>query len=422
MGGMDKGRSGSTTILTYGSHLSIFVVDRLYDHTVNSSRVTISGADPNTSTVTESLLRNVSAESDTQGAMGFTQESGDLFCRQLNAAPESKDTKPSEPVALSRLSLPNDASPAFCRAGVGIPELSGLRAWVEQNRDVYQQGLVGLMRRNHLYCTTWNQLRRPTRPDKAQIKCYICSELHNTRQCRLRGAITEAVSEWRDLVFQASQTMEARRTATENLIGTELAPGLAISENQPPLRNPRSVSWLEPAGTRVSDRPEPVPLLRVALSAESTTIRTTKHHVEHPRLSQMGQAALHDTAPGERTDMAAGAQPVTQCSAVPAPHSVPNNRNVRSRTEQRHEPTLGLERELVGTSSQSRQQIALVMFTGSDHGSKTLLIKSIINCYQSRPNTAVMVVNEASTTILRSFGSGAVERLTNGNAARAFQT
>eukprot|EP00961_Rhodomonas_salina_P122157 1644648-Rhodomonas_salina.2 len=152
--------------------------------------------------------------------------------------------------------------------------------------------------------------------------------------------------------------MEAQRAATENLIGTELTPGLAISENQPPRRNPCRVSWLEPAGARVSDRPEPAPLSLVALSAESTTARTTKHLVEHPLLSQMGQAMLHDTTPGERTNMAAGAQPVTQRSAVPASHSVPNNRNVRSHTEQRHALTLGLERESVGTTGQSRQQIA----------------------------------------------------------------
>eukprot|EP00961_Rhodomonas_salina_P051613 693270-Rhodomonas_salina.1 len=62
------------------------------------------------------------------------------------------------------------------------------------------------------------------------------------------------------------------------------------------------------------------------------------------------------------------------------------------------------------------------MFTGSGHGGKTTLIKSIINCYQTRPNTAVMIVDEASTAILRSFGSGAVTRLTTGSAARAFQT
>eukprot|EP00961_Rhodomonas_salina_P196997 2658689-Rhodomonas_salina.1 len=73
--------------------------------------------------------------------------------------------------------------------------------------------------------------------------------------------------------------MEARRAATENLIGTELTPGLVISENQPPQCNPCRVSWLEPAGARVSDRPEPVPLSLVALSAESTTARTTKHRL-----------------------------------------------------------------------------------------------------------------------------------------------
>eukprot|EP00961_Rhodomonas_salina_P094993 1278101-Rhodomonas_salina.1 len=33
-----------------------------------------------------------------------------------------------------------------------------------------------------------------------------------------------------------------------------------------------------------------------------------------------------------------------------------------------------------------------------------------------------MIVDEASTAILRSFGSGSVARLTTGSAARAFQT
>eukprot|EP00961_Rhodomonas_salina_P299665 3939109-Rhodomonas_salina.1 len=65
------------------------------------------------------------------------------------------------------------------------------------------------------------------------------------------------------------------------------------------------------------------------------------------------------------------------------------------------------------------------MFTGSGHCGKTSLIKSIINSYQTRPNTVVMVVDEASTAILLSFGSRAVERLTSTGshcAARAFQT
>eukprot|EP00961_Rhodomonas_salina_P197681 2667617-Rhodomonas_salina.1 len=318
-------------------------------------------------------------------------------------------------------SLPTDYTVTLSiapEAGVGMPELSGLRAWVEQNRDTYPQGSAGPMCHNRRHQATWNPLRRPTRPNVAQVTCDICLELHNTRQCRLRGAITEAISEWRDRVFRASQTVEARRAATENLISTELTPGLVFSENRPPQRNPRRVSWVEPAGARVSDQPEPAPLSRVALSAESMTARTTKCLVERPRPSQMGRATLHDTAPGERIDMAAGAQPVTQCSAVPAAHSPPNTRNVRSCTEQREAPTLGLERESVRASGRSRQQIARVMFTGSGHGGKTTLIKSIVNCYQTRPNTAVMIVDEASTAILRSFGSGALEKLVEREAAR----
>eukprot|EP00961_Rhodomonas_salina_P122156 1644648-Rhodomonas_salina.1 len=120
-GGMNEGRSGPATILTDGFHLSIFIADGLYCHAVNSPRVTMSGADLNASTVTKSLLNNVSAESDTLGVMVFTQENGDLFCRQRNAAPELMDTKLSVPVTLSRLSLSNNALPAFCRAGVGMP-------------------------------------------------------------------------------------------------------------------------------------------------------------------------------------------------------------------------------------------------------------------------------------------------------------
>eukprot|EP00961_Rhodomonas_salina_P241907 3267965-Rhodomonas_salina.1 len=69
--------------------------------------------------------------------MVFTQENADLFRRRRDAAPGSKDAEPSVPTTLSRLSLSNDASPAYCRAGVGMPKLSGLGAWVEQNRDTY---------------------------------------------------------------------------------------------------------------------------------------------------------------------------------------------------------------------------------------------------------------------------------------------
>eukprot|EP00961_Rhodomonas_salina_P156665 2109522-Rhodomonas_salina.2 len=191
-GDVDEGKSGPATLMTYGSHLSVFVADGLYCHAVNSSRVTISGADLNASTVTNSLLRNVSAESGTQGVMVFTQENADLFCRQLDTAPRLKDAKPSVPATLSRLSLSKDASPAFCRADVGMPELSGLGTWVEQNRDTYPQGSAGPMRRNRRHRATWNPLQRPTTTNVAQVNCYICSERHNTRQCRLRGAITEA--------------------------------------------------------------------------------------------------------------------------------------------------------------------------------------------------------------------------------------
>eukprot|EP00961_Rhodomonas_salina_P207873 2805612-Rhodomonas_salina.1 len=66
---MDEGKSGSATIMTDGSHLSVFVADGQYCHAVNSSRVTISGVDPNAPTVTNSLLRNVSTESGPQGVM-----------------------------------------------------------------------------------------------------------------------------------------------------------------------------------------------------------------------------------------------------------------------------------------------------------------------------------------------------------------
>eukprot|EP00961_Rhodomonas_salina_P279294 3773131-Rhodomonas_salina.1 len=126
---MDEGKSGSATVMTDGSHLSVFIADGLYCHAVNSSRVTICGADPNASTVTNSLLRNVSTELGPQGVMVFTQEDADLFRCQQDAAPGPKDAEPSVPTTLSRLSLSNDASPAHCRAGVGMPELSGLGAW-----------------------------------------------------------------------------------------------------------------------------------------------------------------------------------------------------------------------------------------------------------------------------------------------------
>eukprot|EP00961_Rhodomonas_salina_P009221 125609-Rhodomonas_salina.1 len=100
-GDVDEGKSGPATLMTDGSHLSVFVADGLYCHAVNSSRVIISGAGPNASTVTNSLLRNVSTESGTQGVMVFTQENADLFCLQRDAAPGSKDAEPSVPATLS---------------------------------------------------------------------------------------------------------------------------------------------------------------------------------------------------------------------------------------------------------------------------------------------------------------------------------
>eukprot|EP00961_Rhodomonas_salina_P266013 3595450-Rhodomonas_salina.2 len=413
-GNIDEGRSAAATMMIDGSHLSIFIVDSLHCHAANSSRVIISGADPNASTVTKCLLKHgsISMQLDYQGVLVFTGKGRNFFYRQRDATPDPSNVEPTAPAALSRLSLPNDVSPAFCRAGVGMPELSGPGVWAEEGQNRHQ-GAAGPMRRNRRYRKTWNPIQRPERSSNARAHCYICSERHNTRQCRLRGAIGEAIETWSSRVFQTSPTVEARRAVTENLIGTQLSPGLATSQYQPLSNNPRRVSLIEPGESSDGRGPEPA----------ASTAKTINQPLERLRRSQKGQVALHETTSGEWTDVAAGSRPEAQRSGAAASSRAVNDRNVRARVERDHSPILDLGREPVGALSPTRQQIARVMFTGSGHGGKTSLIKSVVSSYATRPNTVVMIVDEASTAILRCFGLGAVERLMgSGDAARAFQT